>query len=218
MRGARERLAPIVATALATGLALLPALAGIGPCGQRDRPSDGRGDPGRAGHRHPGQPVCLAASLPAVRAQPRKPRRQMATQNCRCEHGQSARFGETRWISHDQPRKEQRVMTSAPIVLVIAGIVLVRRHWLWRRRCTGCRPPSNERGAQRTGRTSRRSKAASRNRMTLSERAAERIGVETAPVAETAVERRSRSRIIPYAAVIYDAGRRAPGPTPTRSR
>jgi hypothetical protein len=41
-------------------------------------------------------------------------------------------------------------------------------------------------------------------RMTLTERAAERVGLETAPVAEQAVAGKIQ-RTIPYSAVIYDA-------------
>ena len=83
LRGARERLAPIVTTALATGLALLPLVVLGTGAGQRDRASDGGGDPGRAGHRDPGQPVRRSLPLPAVRAQRASRRRQTPRMDCR---------------------------------------------------------------------------------------------------------------------------------------
>ena len=67
LRGARERLAPILMTALATGLALVPlVVAGEHP-GPRDRAPDGGRHPGRAGHLDAAQPLRRPVAVPAVR-------------------------------------------------------------------------------------------------------------------------------------------------------
>ena len=68
LRGARERLAPILMTALATGLALVPlVLAGDKP-GPRDRAPDGDRHPRRPGHLDAAQPVRGPGPVSAVRA------------------------------------------------------------------------------------------------------------------------------------------------------
>ena len=67
LRGARERLAPILMTAAATGLALVPlAVAGSIP-GSRDRAPDGYRHPGGAGHLDAAEPVPFALAVPTVR-------------------------------------------------------------------------------------------------------------------------------------------------------
>ncbi len=68
VRGSEERLAPILMTALATGLALVPAGRRGEQAGARDRAPAGRGDPGRAGHVDAAEPVPAAAALCGVRA------------------------------------------------------------------------------------------------------------------------------------------------------
>ena len=70
LRGAKERLAPIMMTALATGLALVPlAVAGEHP-GSRDRAPDGDRDPRRPGHVDAAEPVRPPVALPALRQVP----------------------------------------------------------------------------------------------------------------------------------------------------
>ena len=67
LRGAKERLAPIMMTACATGLALVPlAVAGSLP-GPRDRAPDGDRDPRRPRHLDAAEPVRPAVALPALR-------------------------------------------------------------------------------------------------------------------------------------------------------
>ena len=67
LRGARERLAPILMTSLATGLALVPLVVlGLRP-GSRDRAPAGRGHPRRAVHLDAAQPVRAPVAVPAVR-------------------------------------------------------------------------------------------------------------------------------------------------------
>ncbi|MET0476734.1 MAG: efflux RND transporter permease subunit, partial [Actinomycetota bacterium] len=67
LRGARERLSPILMTSLATGLALVPlVIAGTIPGNEIEHP-DGRGDPGRPGRLDPAQPVRRPLPVPALR-------------------------------------------------------------------------------------------------------------------------------------------------------
>ena len=73
LRGARERLAPILMTTLATGLALVPLVVAGSVPGQRDRVPDGGGDPRRAGHLDAAEPVRGSVAVPAVRSA-RRPR------------------------------------------------------------------------------------------------------------------------------------------------
>ena len=68
LRGAEERLAPILMTALATGLALLPLVVGGNQPGPRDRVPDGGRDPRRAGHLDGAEPVPAAGAVPPLRA------------------------------------------------------------------------------------------------------------------------------------------------------
>ena len=67
LRGARERLSPILMTALATGLALVPLVVAGDDSRPRDRAPDGRRHPGRPGHLDAAQPVRRPVALPAVR-------------------------------------------------------------------------------------------------------------------------------------------------------
>ena len=68
LRGARERLAPILMTSLATGLALVPLVVLGRAAGTRDRAPAGRGHSRRAGHLHPAEPLRGAVAVPAVRS------------------------------------------------------------------------------------------------------------------------------------------------------
>ena len=68
LRGARERLAPILMTTLATGLAIVPARRRGQHPGQRDRASARRRRPRRTRHLDAAQSLRGAGALPAVRA------------------------------------------------------------------------------------------------------------------------------------------------------
>ena len=63
LRGAEERLAPILMTALATGLALLPLAIDRQQAGARDRVPAGGGHPRRPGHLDRAEPLPAAAAL-----------------------------------------------------------------------------------------------------------------------------------------------------------
>ena len=67
LRGARERLSPILMTSLATGLALVPLVVLGDAARARDRAPAGGGHPRRAGHLDAAQPVRAAVAVPAVR-------------------------------------------------------------------------------------------------------------------------------------------------------
>ena len=67
LRGRAERLAPILMTSLATGLALVPLVVLGERPGPGDRAPAGRGHPRRPGHLDAAQPVRRAVALPAVR-------------------------------------------------------------------------------------------------------------------------------------------------------
>ena len=70
IQGATERLAPILMTALATGLALVPlVVAGSIPGHEIEHPMADR-HPGRAADGHAAEPVRPSDVLPAVRTQP----------------------------------------------------------------------------------------------------------------------------------------------------
>ena len=66
-RGSRERLAPILMTALTTGLRARPTRAVGQPAGGGDRVSDEHRDPGRAHHDDPVEPVRSPLPLSPVR-------------------------------------------------------------------------------------------------------------------------------------------------------
>ena len=68
LRGAEERLAPILMTALATGLALRAAGDRRQQAGPRDRVPAGRRHPRRAGHLDAAEPVPAAAAVRILRA------------------------------------------------------------------------------------------------------------------------------------------------------
>jgi len=63
LRGAEERLTPILMTALATGLALVPLVTAGNLAGTRDRVSDGGRHPGWVDHLNVTEPVFAAADL-----------------------------------------------------------------------------------------------------------------------------------------------------------
>ena len=67
LRAARERLAPILMTSLATGLALVPLVVVRGAAGAGDRAPAGHGDPRRAVHLDAAQPVRHPGAVPALR-------------------------------------------------------------------------------------------------------------------------------------------------------
>ena len=90
-------------------------------------------------------------------------------------------------------------------LIAIAGVVLVGGIGLALACTRVSAADRSQRGRTANRPSSSRSRARELNRMTLTERAAERLGIETAPVAEEQIERDARSKIIPYAAVIYDA-------------
>ena len=67
IRGSIERLAPILMTALATGLALVPLADGRRQARPGDRAPDGHRDPRRPGHLDRLQPAADARALPGLR-------------------------------------------------------------------------------------------------------------------------------------------------------
>ena len=77
LRGAGERLAPILMTASATGLALLPLVLARRPPRGGDRAPDGRRDPGRARHLDAAEPLRGAGAVPSVRDEARRHARAM---------------------------------------------------------------------------------------------------------------------------------------------
>jgi multidrug efflux pump subunit AcrB len=71
LRGASERLSPIMMTALATALALVAAGRGRHDPRTRDRAPDGARDPGRPGHVDLREPLRGPLAVPALRARRR---------------------------------------------------------------------------------------------------------------------------------------------------